>query len=57
MASLAMLVNWKIWYERNARVSRSNTSNMIMVISKIKEEVTLLSLAGAKALSNVMPRE
>jgi hypothetical protein len=52
-----MLVNWEIWYERNARVSRSNTSNMIMVISKIKEEVTLSSLAGAKALSNVMPRE
>jgi hypothetical protein len=29
----------------------------MMVVAKIKEQVELWSTAGAKALSNVMPRE
>jgi hypothetical protein len=57
MASLAMLVSWEIWKERNARVftNKSLPANMLLV--KIREEVNLWSLAGAKALCNTMPRE
>jgi hypothetical protein len=57
MASIAMLVSWEIWKERNPRVFSNNASTMAMVIDKIKDEAALWSLAGAKALSNVMPRE
>jgi hypothetical protein len=57
MKSLVMLVSWEIWKERNARVFRSGVSTLNMVVSKVKEEVTLWSVAGAEALSIVIPRE
>jgi hypothetical protein len=57
MASLAMLISWEIWKERNARVFRNKASTTDMVITKIKDEVAMWSMAGAKALSNVIPRE
>jgi hypothetical protein len=41
MASLAMLVNWEIWKERNARVFTNKSSTSNMLILKIKEEVNL----------------
>jgi hypothetical protein len=42
-SSLAMLVNWEIWSEQNARVVfRMNASTAMMVIAKIKEEATAL---------------
>jgi hypothetical protein len=44
MASLAMLVPWKmweIWKKKNAKMFRNNTSNTILVITKIKEEDAL----------------
>jgi predicted negative regulator of RcsB-dependent stress response len=51
MASLAMLVSWEIWKERNARVFRNNASTLSMLVTKIKDEAVIWSLAGAKALS------
>jgi hypothetical protein len=57
MASLAMLVSWEIWKERNGRVFRNNASTLSMLVTKIKDEAAIWSLAGAKALSVVMPRE
>jgi hypothetical protein len=45
------------WKERNARVFWSYASTLNMVVSKIKEEVALWSVAGAKALNIVTPRE
>jgi GTP cyclohydrolase FolE2 len=57
MASLAMLMSWKIWKERNARVFQNNASTAIMVILKTKDEVATWSMAAVKALSNVLPRE
>ena len=57
MTSLAMLVTWEIWKERNARVFRNTASTANMVIDKIKEEAALWGLAGAKAFSSLMPRE
>ena len=57
MASLAMLISWEIWKERNGRVFRNKASTADMVITKIKDEVPTWSMAGAKASSNVIPRE
>jgi hypothetical protein len=54
MASLAMLVSWEVRKERNVRVFQNNASTRMMVISKIREEMVLWSLAGAKALSNII---
>jgi hypothetical protein len=57
MASLAMLISWEIWNERNARVFQQYFSTSDMVINRIKDEARLWCLAGAKALCNIMPRE
>jgi hypothetical protein len=57
MVSLAMLVSWKIWKERNACIFQNNISTSNMIVAKVKEEVALWSLAGAKAISIIMPRE
>ena len=55
--SLAMLISWEIWNERNARVFRNHAKTNNMIVEKIKNEVTMWGLAGAKALSNVILRE
>jgi hypothetical protein len=47
----------EIWKERNARIFRSAFSTSRMIINKIKDEVALWGLTGAKAVSNVMMRE
>jgi hypothetical protein len=57
MASLAMLVSWEIWKERNARVFQNHSVTSNMLVTKIKDEEATWCLAGAKALSNVIPRE
>jgi hypothetical protein len=57
MASIAMLVPWEVWKERNARIFRNSISTSSMLVQKIKDEVALWSLAEAKAVSIVMPRE
>uniref|UniRef100_A0ACD5UP75 Uncharacterized protein n=1 Tax=Avena sativa TaxID=4498 RepID=A0ACD5UP75_AVESA len=50
MASLAMLVSWDVWKDRNDRVFRNHYSTIPMVVSRIKEEVMLWAKAGAKPL-------
>jgi hypothetical protein len=57
MSSLAMLVSWEVWKERNARVFRNHCSTVLMVATRIKNEATLWASAGAKKLGNVMPGE
>jgi hypothetical protein len=57
MASLAMLVSWEIWKERSTRVFRNHSTSSTVIVHKIKEEAILWSIAGAKALSIVIPRE
>jgi hypothetical protein len=57
MASMAMLISWEIWNERNARIFRHHFSTTTLISNKIKEEARLWCLAGAKALCNIMPRE
>jgi hypothetical protein len=56
ISSLAMLVSWEVWKERNARVFRNHYSTVDMVGARIKNEMTLWVSARAKALGNVMPR-
>jgi hypothetical protein len=55
MASLAMLVSWKIWKERNTRVFRDKFATIDMLVLRMKEEMALWCLAGGKAVSNAMP--
>ena len=57
LASLMMLISWEIWSERNARVVRNVAVPPVVIINKIKQEVSLWALAGAKHLGIVMPRE
>jgi hypothetical protein len=57
LASLVMLVSWEIWKERNARVFRNTYSTATMLLEKIKGEVALWSIAGARTISNIMPQE
>jgi hypothetical protein len=57
LTSLAMLVSWEIWLERNARVFQNRSATASMILQKIKDEMGLWSHAGAKALCNIMPRE
>jgi hypothetical protein len=45
MASLGMLISWKIWKERNVCVDRDTYTTSIYIVIKIKEEVALWSLA------------
>jgi hypothetical protein len=49
MASMAMLISWEIWNERNARIFRHHFSTATLISNKI-EEARLWCLAGAKAL-------
>jgi hypothetical protein len=55
MASLGMLISWEIWKERNTRVFWNIYTTSSFVVTKIKKEVALWSLADAKAVGNVMP--
>jgi hypothetical protein len=57
LASLAMLVSWEIWKERNATVFHNKSITVSMLVAKMKEEAEMRRLADAKAPSNVMPRE
>jgi hypothetical protein len=57
MASLAMLVSWEIWKERNARVFQNSATTSFMLIAKVKDEMAMWCHAGAKALCILMPRE
>jgi hypothetical protein len=50
-----MLVSWEVWKERNARVFHNHASTATTIITKIKEEARLWSLAEAKFVSNVIP--
>jgi hypothetical protein len=57
LVCLIMLVSWEIWNERNTRVFRKVATMPTIVVSKIRGEAALWSLAGAKNLGSIMPRE
>jgi hypothetical protein len=49
VASLTLLVSWKIWNERNARVFNNKHAPTTVIFDKI-EEAKLWVTAGAKIL-------
>ena len=57
MATLTLLTTWTIWNERNARVFQKKSTPPQIILRNLKEEARLWVLAGAKRLSNLMPRE
>jgi len=52
--SLALLVTWEIWRERNARVFKNHETSALGLLVKIKSEVTAWVAAGAKALESLI---
>jgi hypothetical protein len=57
LSSLALLVVWEIWKERNARVFRNKLSANVVIFELVKAEARLWTLAGAKRLGDLMPGE
>jgi hypothetical protein len=57
MTSLAMLIIWEIWNERNDRVFKNKRATSQVIFERITKEAKLWVLAGAKNLSQLMPRE
>jgi hypothetical protein len=57
MASLAVLMCWEIWNERNDRVFKSKHAPSHIIFKNIRKEARLWVLAGAKRLGSLMPGE
>ncbi|KAM3318366.1 hypothetical protein ACQJBY_035855 [Aegilops geniculata] len=57
LASLVMFESWEVWNEQNTCLYRNVSSLPNVITSKIKTEVGLWGLAGAKHLGSLMPRE
>jgi hypothetical protein len=61
MASLVMLVTWKIWNKRNARIFKNENTLPTIIFSRIKLEARVWVLAGIKHLgiqrikANILP--
>ena len=54
--SVAMLITWEVWKERNARIFNRQETSVTMLLEKIKAEANLWIVAGAKALRDVIVR-
>jgi hypothetical protein len=57
VASLAMLILWEVWKERNNRVFNNKRAPSQVVFDRVKDEARLWVLAGAKNLGYFMPGE
>ncbi|KQJ94352.1 hypothetical protein BRADI_3g10071v3 [Brachypodium distachyon] len=57
IASIAMLVIWELWNERNARVFRNISTMSLIIFYKIKNETRNWTLTGAKHMSSIMQGE
>ncbi|KAG2597741.1 hypothetical protein PVAP13_5KG251207 [Panicum virgatum] len=55
LRSLFILVNWTVWWKRNARVFYHNQSTYEQIISDIKGVARVWSLAGTKNLAKILP--
>jgi hypothetical protein len=51
--SLALLISWELWKERNSRIFNRSESPITTLVSKIKEEFSLWLSAGAKCLATL----
>ncbi len=55
LRSLILLVVWEIWKERNRRIFDHKEMATSFLLTKIKDEVGLWVLAGAKRLREFAP--
>lgn len=55
LRSLILLVVWEIWKERNQRIFDHKEVATSFLLTRIKEEVSLWTLAGAKRLRELIP--
>jgi len=55
LRSLIILVCWKVWKERNARIFEHNGATNQQVLNKIRDEARLWKAAGAKHVSTLLP--
>ena len=54
MTSLTMLISWKVWNERNARVFRQKIAPPPILLRTILEKAKLRVIAGAKKLGTII---
>jgi hypothetical protein len=57
LAFLTLLTVWEIWSGRNSRGFRNKQSPSFVILDKIKVEVRLWAIAGAKKLGSILPGE
>ena len=55
--TLAMLILWEIWKERNSRVFQRQESSVLSLFAKIKNEATAWAQAGASRFASLLMRE
>jgi hypothetical protein len=48
ISSLALLVTWELWNERNVRVFNNKHATVAVILEKIKNEARLWVIVGAK---------
>jgi hypothetical protein len=56
-SSLALLVTWEIWKERNDRIFNHRESSVATTLAKIRSESSIWIVAGAKGLATLLVRE
>ena len=54
--SLAMLISWEVWKERNNRVFNRKEMSATRLMEKIKAEAAIWATAGAKNLASIIPQ-
>ena len=52
--SLALLITWIIWNERNARIFNKKESSFLSVLGNIKSEVYAWIAAGARPIAVII---
>jgi hypothetical protein len=57
LASITLLVSWKLWNERNAQTFKNKQTPPLVIFQKIKEESKHWVLGKAKHMGNLMQGE
>jgi hypothetical protein len=57
IATLTLLVTWKIWNERNAQVFHNKLAPPLVILDHVKKEARLWVCADAKSFGEIMSGE
>jgi chemotaxis methyl-accepting protein methylase len=57
IATLTLLVTWKIWNERNAQVFHNKLAPPLVILDQVKKEARLWVCADAKSFGEIMSGE